>query len=138
MSNKTQLQTNNAKLTSLISELLGKAAGGGSAEMCTVTISTYLSVYGSGWVEFFMYNDGTMYRVEIPNDNIERTLSVPKGSAICLACVSSGGLFSVDIQGEIENRTMAGDWHVVLEINGNGAVIIEDGGSGGGGGIGGL
>lgn len=42
MSNKTQLQENNAKLASLITELQGKAAGGGSgggAETCTVTVT---------------------------------------------------------------------------------------------------
>lgn len=39
MSNKTQLQTNNAKLEALITELQGKAAGGGSSvETCTVEI----------------------------------------------------------------------------------------------------
>lgn len=43
MSNKTQLQTNNTKLTSLIETLQGKAAGGGgggSIETCTVTLDT--------------------------------------------------------------------------------------------------
>lgn len=41
MSNKTQLQTNNTRLTSLITELQGKAAGGGSGgsvETCTVEL----------------------------------------------------------------------------------------------------
>ena len=37
--NKTQLQTNNTRLASLIDELKGKAAGsGGAVETCTVTI----------------------------------------------------------------------------------------------------
>lgn len=37
--NKTQLQTNNARLASLITELEGKAAGGGgSVETCTVEV----------------------------------------------------------------------------------------------------
>lgn len=41
MSNKTQLQTNNTKLNSLIETLRGKAAGGsgGSVETANVTIS---------------------------------------------------------------------------------------------------
>lgn len=39
MSNKTQLQTNNTQLASLIQTLQGKAAGGGGgAETCTVEI----------------------------------------------------------------------------------------------------
>ena len=40
MSNKTQLQTNNTQLSSLIQELANKAVGGGSGavETCTVTI----------------------------------------------------------------------------------------------------
>ena len=37
---KTQLQTNNTRLASLITELRGKAAGGGaSVETCTVTVN---------------------------------------------------------------------------------------------------
>lgn len=37
MSNKTQLQTNNSKLSALITELQGKAAGGGSGGMQIVS-----------------------------------------------------------------------------------------------------
>lgn len=40
MFNKTQLQTNNTQLVSLIQELQGKAAGGGSVETCTVRFIT--------------------------------------------------------------------------------------------------
>lgn len=42
---KTQLQTNNTRLTSLITELQGKAAGssgGASVETCTLTCTTTL------------------------------------------------------------------------------------------------
>lgn len=41
MSNKTQLQTNNTQLASLIQTLQGKAAGGGGGgvETCTVTVT---------------------------------------------------------------------------------------------------
>ena len=41
MSNKTQLQTNNTTLSSLIETLRGKAAGGGggSVETCSVSVS---------------------------------------------------------------------------------------------------
>ena len=56
MSNKTQLQTNNAKLSSLIEALEGKAAGGGSGsadvEVCKVTITSsasfHIAAYSDG------------------------------------------------------------------------------------------
>jgi hypothetical protein len=46
---KTQLQSNNARLASLIEELRGKAAGGGgggsgSIETCTVTINCFSNI----------------------------------------------------------------------------------------------
>lgn len=45
MSNKTQLQTNNTTLSSLIQTLQGKAAGGssGAVETCTVTLADQAS-----------------------------------------------------------------------------------------------
>ncbi len=46
---KTQLQTNNARLSQLITELQGKAAGGGaSLETCTVTVKGCRAVYYTG------------------------------------------------------------------------------------------
>lgn len=50
---KTQLQSNNARLASLIDELKGKATGGGgSAETCTVTINYK---YGAPNNAFYVY-----------------------------------------------------------------------------------
>ena len=59
---KTQLQTNNTRLASLITELQGKAAGGGSGEesieTCTVNIvSTYGRLFYIGGVTV---SDGVM------------------------------------------------------------------------------
>lgn len=48
---KTQLQTNNAKLEALITELQGKAAGGGggaSLETCAVIVKGCKAVYYTG------------------------------------------------------------------------------------------
>ena len=50
MSNKTQLQTNNSKLTSLIAELQGKAAGGGSGEGASIVTGT-LTITDEGMYE---------------------------------------------------------------------------------------
>lgn len=55
MSNKTQLQTNNTKLESLIQTLQGKAAGGGSVETCTLNIGSYILTAGAT-----LYQDGAI------------------------------------------------------------------------------
>ena len=41
---KTQLQTNNTRLSQLITELQGKAVGGGSVETCSVSIDLSASI----------------------------------------------------------------------------------------------
>ena len=72
MSNKTQLQTNNAKLEALITELQGKAAGGGSGggglETCQVTIR---HEWGGNEDPEYLYLHVTAYNVEngvaVPN-----------------------------------------------------------------------
>lgn len=46
MSNKTQLQTNNTELSSLIEAIRGKAAGGGSGDESAGTVETG-TLYGS-------------------------------------------------------------------------------------------
>lgn len=56
MSNKTQLQTNNTTLTSLIETLRGKAAGGGNTADYTVYVGTTEPTTDIG-------NDGDIYIV---------------------------------------------------------------------------
>ena len=57
MSNKTQLQTNNTQLASLIQTLQGKAAGGGaSVETCSIRLICNTSdIYG---YSYLAYRDG--------------------------------------------------------------------------------
>lgn len=60
---KTQLQTNNAKLESLITELQGKAAGGsggGNVETCMVTVSGAYKVFYTTYADgAYGYGIGT-------------------------------------------------------------------------------
>ena len=95
---KTQLQTNNAKLSELITTLQGKTAGGGGSnvETCTVTI-TY-SVGKSAMLTWYVvgYNTETGEIVQHynPNDEAEATTltfdDVICGSIFMLYCEGMG------------------------------------------------
>lgn len=64
MSNKTQLQTNNAKLEALITELQGKAAGGGGSEPY---VGEFASITDNG-----MYEPGANeYVFDYSNNDID-------------------------------------------------------------------
>lgn len=80
---KTQLQTNNAKLSALITELQGKAAGGGgAAETCTVTVSAGSSSYRPYNVSY-MTNEDVPAKVITQNSSLSVTLqNVLCGSAV--------------------------------------------------------
>ena len=92
MSNKTQLQTNNAKLEALITELQGKAAGGGgAAETCTVTISGGNSSKRPYYVSY-MTNEDVPAKVIINNSNLSVTLqNVLCGSVVTVSFYSELG-----------------------------------------------
>lgn len=74
MSNKTQLQTNNTQLASLIQTLQGKAAGGGGMQTATVTSTVkmvispdtiwYLSPNG---VESFQNDTAVTFQCVVPS-----------------------------------------------------------------------
>lgn len=83
---KTQLQTNNTRLASLIDTLKGKAAGGGGAsvETCTVTVNSFtpmisyvFNVYENGSVKFITANAFTM-----PNEQSVTVHNVICGSIV--------------------------------------------------------
>lgn len=79
MSNKTQLSNNNTKLASLIQELQGKAAGGGSgsAEIKSGELTVEISRSSPGYYDYKLTADGftpTKYNILIiyaneTNDN---------------------------------------------------------------------
>lgn len=85
MSNKTDLQTLNAKYESLIEELRGKAAGGGSGgsvETCTVTIEPYqwggdenikfttATVVNNGAVTTYQFSPSSLYMKVLTIENV--------------------------------------------------------------------
>lgn len=72
MSNKTQLQTNNAKYTSLIETLRGKAVdgGGASVETCTVTINFISSgVPNNVWISGTQFIDGSITALSVVDND---------------------------------------------------------------------
>lgn len=83
---KTQLQTNNAKLESLIAELQGKAAGGGgNVETCSVEINHW-GMMNEAFGETIINGQKLPYvYFRDPSDNIYITeASIVKGSYMIL------------------------------------------------------
>ena len=94
MSNKTQLQTNNTKLASLIETLQGKAAGGGSGaaslETCTVTFVNDdimpPALIGHQTVYYTDVNGQTQSELWVPDETV---ITIIKGSFIVVTEWSS-------------------------------------------------
>lgn len=83
MSNKTQLQTNNTQLASLIQTLQGKAAGGGggaSVETCSLTVTCNDGSY-INWLLATVYRDGKIMTV-IPTAD-ERLKTYTLDDVVC-------------------------------------------------------
>lgn len=108
MSNKTQLQTNNTQLASLIQTLQGKAAGGsGSVETCTVTVEFSWvqvgtmarynpKVYSISYVTAEGATDGISYALKTSSsqpDNTIYSFEVVKNRAFCIEVSSSAVSF---------------------------------------------
>ena len=111
MSNKTQLSTNNTKLASLIQELQGKAAGGGSGggvETCSVRLHSNAEAVGYWYACPVLKSDGTV--------DVETTLingydgktsfditieNVVCGSMLAVEFYCSYGLNGVDTEGAV-------------------------------------
>lgn len=84
---KTQLQTNNTRLASMINELKGKAAGSGpsggeSAETCTVTVSVMGDSPMLPTTMWYVDSDGQPAQVTEANDGIDDDYTVLKGSLL--------------------------------------------------------
>lgn len=114
---KTQLQTNNEKLTALITELEGKAAGGGSVETCTVSFTdntrenldktaTYMGPDGGVTMSW----DGS-------------TITVNKDTLI----VIEGGYFSAYTL-TITNAKLIKELGIigVFEVTGDATIVLDD------------
>lgn len=93
---KTQLQTNNSRLASLITELEGKAAGGGSGgsvETCSVRIyCTTNDIFG---YTYLAYRDGGFVPVITMTDNAT-TLDVTLTDVICGSYIYVQTFINVD------------------------------------------
>lgn len=70
MSNKTQLQTNNTQLASLISTLQGKAAGGGGAAVETCSVRVYATDGATCLyqVQYTAFEDGKVVSKRVVNN----------------------------------------------------------------------
>ena len=110
MSNKTQLQTNNTQLASLIQTLQGKAAGGGGGgvETCTVTVNAS----NRGAIAYTKYSEGNIeacvYRMTV-NDKSQNIVFT---NVICSSALSylSSNYFMM----------------LATNINGEGALLDSD------------
>ena len=98
MSNKTQLQTNNTQLASLIQTLQGKAAGGGSSgggsvETCSIRLICNTSdVYG---YSYLAYRDGQFVPVFVSYyNNVGNTSKID----VTLPDVICGGYIYVTVK----------------------------------------
>lgn len=101
---KTQLQTNNAKLSALITELQGKAAGGGGGggvETCTVTI-TYRMLPPDASSGNYYYTSPDMIATTGTWSGNNFTVTVAKGTVFVLTNYGS------------TNYTISGDASLVL------------------------
>lgn len=103
MSNKTQLQTNNTQLASLIQTLQGKAAGSGGAsvETCTVTVNAS----ALGMIGYTRYSDGAIEACQYTmttSDKSENLVftNVVCNSALTYLSTSYFMIFATTISGE--------------------------------------
>lgn len=114
MSNKTQLQTNNTSLSSLITTLQGKAAGsgsssGGGVETCTVTLTTE-DGFGS-WAIATLYKNGEISTEEVtlPGGDLSCTISdAVVGGVVIIQDAGFSG--SPTIQNGVLIRAMVDDF----------------------------
>ena len=114
MSNKTEIQTLNAKYESLIEELRGKAVGGGdggSVETCTVTM-TGSGVLTAMPTAYFTDENLTVQSVQFTGSKkgYNATATVAKGTLLQIVGVFTGGSVSGDctnLSGAKANPTIA-------------------------------
>ena len=132
---KTQLQTNNAKLEALITELQGKAAGGGgAAETCTVTVKG-TSSYARPYYISYTTNEEEAGKVIESNNSLSVTLeNVLCGSVVTVRFYSSAEANSFNVT-NATMLTFSSSSFVVFRItatDGGTATIQNNGSSGGG------
>lgn len=143
MSNKTQLQTNNTKLESLIQTLQGKAAGGGSGggsgggvDVCTVTIDLQPRSSSTSHYALMRYVDGEMI-VEYWSGFGSKNVTF--NDVICGNMIIAGigaEIIYKNVSGTIEELNSGSNWGSSVSrvylykapsaSGGNGTILIRD------------
>lgn len=133
MPNKTQLQTNNSKLSSLITELQGKAAGGSGGtnyETCTVTFTSSATAH----IIYYTLENGEplMATNYTPYAYSNFSLDVIKGSSVAFgkdvsvpiyqAFQTTGDIEMVGGNNATQSPSTAG---YVFKISGDGSITLQ-------------
>lgn len=88
---KTQLQTNNAKLSALITELQGKAVGGGSGggtlETCTLQISDAAQIFAVAYTT--VDSGGNVAHAYVIQSSITQTITCLCNSTVAISHYTS-------------------------------------------------
>lgn len=142
MSNKTQLQTNNTALASLIQTLQGKAAGGGGSggtETCELTINFTGSLVGygeAGGLAKVRYSKVVSGSIELGDEDITSDSTtfdnVLKGSMLFLTAyddLEALGTYHDTTENIVKvwstGNTTASSYRSVLFISENGTVTFS-------------
>ena len=107
---KTQLQTNNTRLSSLIQELQGKAAGGGSVETCNLRLIIPSNLLFNGYAIYSIFEDGVINSRVSHEQQIYDISDVTINNILCNSVVVIKGVH---------------DEGVNLDFTTNGAQIID-------------
>lgn len=126
---KTQLQTNNEKLTALITELEGKAAGGGgSVETCTVELGHSTRYDNRPYCYSYTYLDDSGNVTSAAVSQNDSSASVTLNNVICGSVVTVFWHYKTNNLA-IEQATQLADYSVYfnayrIEANAGGTAYI--------------
>ena len=131
MSNKTQLQTNNDKLSELIQTLQTKGSGGAVLENCTVTMKALPGTITYQSVE----NGVSEYKTSALSSYSEITLSVQKGTLLHMLSTESATHFysssGCDLETAITIKIGSGYAYPAFIADDGFIELYSDSGSGG-------
>lgn len=126
---KTQLQTNNAKLEALITELQGKAAGGGvggESQPCTVLFKADPDIQIELGSVYYMTMDGYGPSGDWLLDYGETHVyeNVKSGTAMVILAYEVDSPYALSTEGDLELLYFDGNY-ASIKVNGDGTLIFS-------------